>query len=128
MQRLSPFILIILLGSLFFSCSEKKEEAEYFALAKEQYSKEAFKEAVINFKSIIEYYPDGTHAAEATFMIGFIYANSIKDFDEAKKYYTAFIEKYPNHDLADDANYELKTLGQDINELPIFKNSENNKK
>ena len=128
MQRLSLIVLVILVGSLFFSCSKKKEEVEYFKLAKEQYSKEEFTEAVKNFKSLIEYYPEGKHAAESTFMIGFIYANSIKNFDEAKIYYTTFIEKYPDHDLADDAKYELETLGQDINDLPIFKNSETNKK
>ena len=57
-------------------------------------------------------------------MLGFIYANSLENLEEAKKYYSLFIEKYPNHDLADDAQYELNNLGKDINELPFFKGME----
>jgi hypothetical protein len=51
-------------------------------------------------------------------------ANSLENLEEAKKYYTLFVEKYPDHELADDAQYELNTLGQDINDLPIFKDIE----
>ena len=127
MQKLSLNLLVLILISLILSCSSKKSEAEYFKLAYDQYNKESYDEAISNFKSIIEYYPQGENAAKATFMIGFIYANNIKNYDEAKKYYTLFIEKYPDHDLADDAKYELETLGQDINDLPIFKNTENSK-
>ena len=54
------------------------------------------------------------------FMLGFINANDLKDLEKAEKHYKAFLEKYPNHDLSDDAEYEIKTLGKDINELPIF--------
>ena len=127
MQKLSLYLLVLILISLILSCSSKKTEDEYFKLAYDLYNKESYEEAIVNFKSIIEYYPQGENAAKATFMIGFIYANNIKNYDEAKKYYTLFIEKYPDHDLADDAKYELETLGQDINDLPIFKNAENSK-
>ena len=47
-------------------------------------------------------------------------ANDLKNLEMAKKHYKAFLEEYPGHDLSDDAEYEIKTLGKDINELPIF--------
>ncbi|TFG98895.1 MAG: outer membrane protein assembly factor BamD [Calditrichales bacterium] len=119
------FVLVALLSlSVLIGCSEKKTEAEYFQMAYDHYNKEAYPEAITNFKNILEYYPQGDNAPKATFMIGFIYANNTKDLEEAKKYYTLFIEKYPEHDLADDAKYELETLGQDINDLPMFKDTE----
>jgi TolA-binding protein len=105
-------------------CSETKSEAEYFRIAYENYNQEKYEPAIKNFKKIIENYPKGENTPKATFMIGYIYANNIENYDAAKKYYEMFIEKYPNHDLADDAKYELETLGQDINDLPIFKDTE----
>jgi hypothetical protein len=35
-----------------------------------------------------------------------------------------FIEKYPQHELVNSADYELKHLGQDVNLLPIFQDSD----
>ena len=107
--------------AILTGCSEEKTEEDYFTLANEQYSQEAYADAIENFKIILEKFPEGTTTAKATFMLGFINANNLKNLEEAKKYYTLFIEKYPGHDLADDAQYELNTLGQDVNELPIFK-------
>ena len=104
-----------------FSCSKTLSEEEYYNAAKDAYTKENFKLAIDNFKNIVSHYPQGKRAAEASFMLGFINANDIKDYDAAKKYYEDFIKKYPKHELADDAQYELETLGKDINDLPIFK-------
>ena len=124
-KNILKLAFVVTVGSfILIGCSEKKTEAEYFQMAYDQYNKEAYPEAIENFKNILEYYPQGENAPKATFMIGFIYANNTKDLEQAKKYYSLFIEKYPEHDLADDAKYELETLGQDINDLPMFKDSE----
>ena len=116
---------LIALMLLFFvaSCSSKLSEEEYYSQAQENYANQKFELAVENFKGIADNYENGKHHAEALFMLGFINANDLKDLDEARKYYTAFIEKYPQHELADDAQYELDNLGKDINELPIFQDS-----
>lgn len=127
MPRVFSIFLLLISMLVLVSCTEKKSEIEYFEQAYSQYNQEKYEEAIDNFKKIIEYYPQGENAPKATFMIGYIYANNTKDLDEAKKYYQLFIEKYPNNDLADDAQYELETLGQDINDLPIFKEVEANK-
>jgi len=119
MKYLSAFMLIFLLAA----CSTKLTEEEYYSKAQENYANQKFELAVENFKGIVENYTEGKHHPEALFMLGFINANDIKDFDEARKYYTAFVEKYPQHELADDAQYELDNLGKDINDLPIFKDA-----
>ena len=108
----------------FFGCSDKKSEEEYFRTAQDFYSKEEFQSAIENYSKIVDYYPEGVNTAKSVFMIAYVYANHLKNYDEAKKYYTLFIEKYPDHDLTQSAQYELETLGQDINELSIFKKIE----
>jgi len=107
---------------ILFACSSTLTEEEYYNAAKENYSKENYAVAVENFKNLVKYYPEGKRGAEALFMLGFINANDVKDLKEAEKYYKEFIAKYPKHDLTDDAQYELQTLGKDINDLPFFKN------
>ena len=121
MQKISIILATMIIVALVISCSETKTEEEYFTLANEQYGQEAYADAIENFKIILEKYPEGKTTAKSTFMLGFINANSLENLEEAKKYYTLFVEKYPDHDLADDAQYELNTLGQDVNDLPIFK-------
>ena len=121
MKLLSRTLIGMLTLLILFACSKTLTEEEYYEAAKEAYTKEKFEPAVANFKNIIQHYPQGKRAAEASFMLGFINANDIKNLDEAKKYYEAFIAKFPDHELADDAQYELQTLGKDINDLPIFK-------
>lgn len=116
---------VVLLATLIFSllvmaCSSKLTEEQYYEKAKEAYSKEQYNQAIDYFKKILEYYPDGKRAAESLFMLGFINANDLKKYDEAKKYYQEFVDKYPNHELADDAQYEIKTMGKDLDELPFL--------
>ena len=52
-------------------------------------------------------------------MIGYRYANDIKDYDKAKKYYQEFLKKWPMHELAASVKWELDHLGKDISELEL---------
>jgi TolA-binding protein len=121
MKPVQLIITVIALLITLTACSKLSEE-EYYKTAKVMYAKEKYAEAVENFKKLVEYYPEGAHSAEAMFMMGFINANDIKNMQDAEKYYNEFIAKYPKHELADDAQYELNNLGKDINELPMFQN------
>ena len=123
MQKIFIFGLMAILF-LVGACSQKLSEQEYFDAGYEQFNKQNFEEALTNFKLLIKYYPEGEMAAKSIFMIGFINANHLNNLEEAKKYYTEFIEKYPNHELVDSARYELETLGKSIDELPIFEKIE----
>ena len=125
MQKILAFSVILML-LIFGACSEKKTDDEYFTEGYDKYNAEKYQEALVSFGHIIEDYPDSEFTAKAMFMMGFINANHIKNFDEAKKYYTMFIEKYPSHELVDSAKYELETLGKDIEDLPIFQKIEEN--
>ena len=116
-------INLILISVLFLaiSCSKSMSEVDYYAKANELMSKENWEEAEQNFQSIIDKYPKGEYTAKAVFMVGFINANYTNNLDKARKYYNEFLEKYPNHELADDAKYELDNLGKSIDDLPFLK-------
>lgn len=107
-------------ASFIIACSEKLSEAEYYKLATDAFNKQNYEKSIDNFKKIVDYYPNSDRSSEALFMLGYVNANHTKNLKEAEKYYKQFIEKYPDDELTDDAEYELKHLGKDINDLPIF--------
>jgi TolA-binding protein len=123
MMKFKVVILSVLLA-FFISCEKTKSELEYFQAGYDFYNDEQYAKAIENFNQVLENYPDGENAANSTFMIGFIYANNLENYEQAKTYYTRFIEKFPDHELVASARYELETLGKDVNELDIFKKME----
>ena len=78
------------------------------------------------FKFIMKSYPDYKNIPTIMFLTGFVYDDQLKDYDSAKKYYTEFLEKYPDSDFADDARISLKNLGKSPEELIMeFENMSN---
>jgi len=115
------FLSLLLLLSVV-SCGKKLSEAEYYQKATTAYSAKDVKAAVDNFEKLIANYPKGENYSRALFMLGYINANDLKKYDDAKKYYNEFIQKFPNDSLAKAARYEIETMGKDINTLPMFQN------
>ncbi len=109
-------VLILLLG-----CGKKLGEKEYFDMAYQHMGKEEWSEAEMYFQKILDKYPNGMFSSKALFMVGFVNANYLQNYEKAGQYYSDFLKKYPDHDLADDAQYELENLGKDINDLPFLK-------
>lgn len=72
---------------------------------------ESFKLAIENFNLVFEKYPQSKEAPTSLFMIGFIYANEFRNFDEATKAYKKFIKEFPEHELAKSAQDELDFMG-----------------
>lgn len=87
-----------------------------------------FEESINAHKELIEKYPESKYASQSLFMIGFIFANNIKDLDKAKEYYNKFLEKYPENELSNSVSWELKHLGQDINDIEFLNTSEETQK
>jgi outer membrane protein assembly factor BamD (BamD/ComL family) len=112
---------VVSIFSMYSGCSRKAGEKEYFDLAYQYMGKEEWSEAEKYFQKILDEYPNGVYSSKSLFMVGFINANYLKNYDKAKKYYTEFLKKYPNHDLADDAKYEIENLGKNIDDLPFMK-------
>ena len=58
-----------------------------------------------------------TEAPKALFMIGFIQANELFQYAEAKRTFNSFIETYPKHELAYSAEMELQNIGKSPEEV-----------
>ena len=70
-------------------------------------------------------YPSGENRSKAIFMLGFLYANEIKDYEKAEEYYNIVLRDYPNDELNPSARFELDNLGKDIAEFDsIFQDLE----
>lgn len=103
----------------------KYAERAYFEIGKLYHAKkiksvtekESLKKAVEYYNKMHELYPDSPNSPNAMFMVGFIYANDLKDYDAAKKAYTDFMEKYPESELVFSAREELNNIGLDAEEI-----------
>ena len=74
-------------------------------------------DAIKIYDKIINTYPNNQKAPLCLFLKAFIYDVQIQDMLNAKKYYQEFIDKYPNHELADDAKLSIENLGKSPEEL-----------
>ena len=62
-------------------------------------------------------YPKYKNAPYALFMQGMIYDDQLKDTVNARKIYKEVIEKYPESQLAKDAEASINNLGKSVEEL-----------
>jgi outer membrane protein assembly factor BamD (BamD/ComL family) len=72
---------------------------------------ESLNKAVEYYGEVFEKYPNSSKASIALFIKGFILANELNDYSEAKQAYTLFLKKYPNNQLIPSVKEELDNLG-----------------
>jgi outer membrane protein assembly factor BamD (BamD/ComL family) len=73
--------------------------------------------AIGYYDDLLSAYPNYSKKAECIFLKAFIYENQLNNLEEAKKYYTQFLDEFPTHQLAKDAEASLKYLGKSAEEL-----------
>jgi EpsD family peptidyl-prolyl cis-trans isomerase len=69
------------------------------------------------FQEIVDKYPADEVAPEAMFMVGFVYAEELKDVLMADRSFSALIEKYPDSEMAKTARWMQDNLQEP---LPAF--------
>ena len=69
--------------------------------------------AIKIYEQILNLFPLSPNDYNAQFLFGFVYSELLGDYQKAKEAYRKVMEKYPNSDLADDAEFMLKTVGLD---------------
>lgn len=122
----NKIIWITLISGLiaWMGCSNKPTAEELFTQAKKYQENQDFQRAINMYEKIIKLYPDGKQTDEAQFMIGFIYANDLKDYEGARNAYHQFLENYSavtDSGMIVSAKWELENLGKDINEIDALK-------
>ncbi len=76
-----------------------------------------FDEAIKYYDRLLNEFPASKDASQALFMKGFIVENDLLDIEQARQIYESFIKSYPDHELADDAQFLLDNLGKSDEEI-----------
>lgn len=66
--------------------------------------------AIDYYEKILDFYPKSPEASKAQFMIGFLYADKLKNYDAAEKAFNAYLENWPGEELAESASYMLEHM------------------
>ena len=86
---------------------------EYLFKAADLYrAQHKYEEALKNYSQIQSDYADYKKVPQTMFLQGFVYENDLKDLDKAKERYQAFLDTYPDHELAKDVQFSLNNLGR----------------
>jgi peptidyl-prolyl cis-trans isomerase C len=62
------------------------------------------------YRDIVNLYPDHKSAPEALFMIGFTYAEDVKDFVQARRTFDELKKKYPQSPMLDSAQWMMDNM------------------
>ncbi|MBM3328063.1 MAG: hypothetical protein FJY67_01135 [Calditrichaeota bacterium] len=126
LTTMAAALLILLAGMA--GCGGKKQSSdeaalELFAQAQELQKEEKFSDAVRIYRQIVRDHSSTRQGINSQFMIGYIYANHIRDLEQARIELSRFIEKYgstADSGLVAGARFELEYLGKNIDEIPIL--------
>jgi peptidyl-prolyl cis-trans isomerase C len=69
------------------------------------------------FQEIVDRYPQDETAPEAMFMIGFVYAEELKDVVSADRTFAQLIDKYPESEIAKTARWMIDNLDEPMPEF-----------
>ena len=73
--------------------------------------------AIECFQLLYTKYPEYNKASTSLFLEGFVYETQLKNLSMAQQKYLEFLEKHPEHSLANDAKFSLENLGKSDEEI-----------
>jgi len=76
-----------------------------------------FNEAVSVYSKIVSDYPNFDKVPHSLFLKGFSHENDLKNLPQAKGSYEEFLQRFPQHELADDVQFSLDNLGKSPEEI-----------
>jgi peptidyl-prolyl cis-trans isomerase C len=62
------------------------------------------------YRTLIAQYPDSEVTAQAQFMIGFVYSEELKNYEEAEKAFRTLLERWPRAELASSAQWMIEHM------------------
>jgi tetratricopeptide (TPR) repeat protein len=90
--------------------TKSREEAAAQLFERAQQST-GWQERLDLYNEFMAKYPDHPRASDALFMIGFIYAEELKDYAKAQDTFNTLLKNHPDSKLAKDARFMLDNLG-----------------
>jgi len=110
-------LLVLILMAAIVGCNKGPTQDQLFEKAKKAQEESNFPAAISAYQEIVKRFPKSPQAAQCQFMVGYLYANHLKDLNLAKDAYQTFLRNYPEDALVKDAQWELDHLGKDVNEI-----------
>jgi len=110
-------LLVFVLMVAIAGCAKGPTQEQLFEKAKKAQEESNFQAAIDAYQDIVKRFPKSPQAAQCQFMVGYLYANHVKNLDMAKQAYQTFLRNYPDDALVKDAQWELDHLGKDVNEI-----------
>ena len=112
---------IVLIGAMCLlltaQCGKKMTEDQYIQEAQNYLDNGRYHEAISLYEELAEKFPDSDFVPKALFMTGFLYANELNEPEKAKSFYSAFLNRFPDDELAVSVKWEMENIGVDINEI-----------
>jgi hypothetical protein len=99
--------VVVYVDSIEVAMKPLSSPAELFARAQAATSAD---ERIELFREVTTKYPDDKSAIQAAFMIGFTYAEELKDFPAARTAFESFLRRYPKSDLVTSAKWMLENM------------------
>ncbi|HKQ57200.1 MAG TPA: peptidyl-prolyl cis-trans isomerase [Candidatus Eisenbacteria bacterium] len=95
--------------------SQKKTAQELFKEGQESTSPTV---RIAAYRRLLEEYPDSEVSPQAQFMLGFIYSEELKNYDEAEKAFRDLLRRYPKSELTESARWMVDHMrSEDVPEL-----------
>lgn len=118
MRKVSTLSLVLLAMAIALTaCKKGPTQEALFEKAKKYQEESNFQAAIDCYQDIVKRFPKSQQAPQCQFMMGYLYANHLKNIDMAREAYKTFIRNFPEHELVKDAQWELDHLGKDVNEI-----------
>lgn len=109
-------VALFALGAMI-GCKSGPTAQQLFETATAAQEQSDFASAIKSYEGLVKSYPKSEFAPKCQFMIGYLYANHLKDEGKAREAYNAFIKAFPDDPLIKDAQWELDHLGMDVNQI-----------
>jgi peptidyl-prolyl cis-trans isomerase C len=74
------------------------------------------------YRKLLDEYPESEVSPQAQFMVGFIYSEELKNYDEAEKAFKQLLKRYPESELAASAQWMVEHMRTE--EAPNFINAQ----
>jgi len=101
-------IMIILLVGLFsLSCGVDKSAEDLFSQAESLRKSKDIKGSLDQLELLISKYPKHALAAKSQYMLGDIYMNDLRDFQQAIQAYQQVVERFPGSDQEAQAQFMI---------------------
>ncbi len=66
------------------------------------------------YEMVIREHPEGARAAQALFMIGFTYAENLRDHEKARELFREVLDRHPGHELAASARWMIENMDEGL--------------